>query len=95
MAQYKKKPVVVEAIQWNGRNPKEIKDFVGESLKYEIYDAAWKAGSGVPPRVHMAIKTLEGEMQVSKGDYIIKGVRGEFYPCRPDIFEETYDKVAD
>ena len=90
---YRKIPVVIEAIQWNGRNLKEIKDFVGESLEYEIYDAAWRAGTGTPPQTHMAIKTLEGEMQVSKGDYIIKGVHGEFYPCKPDIFAKTYELV--
>ena len=88
---YRKKPVVIEAIQWNGRNLKEIKDFVGESLEYEIYDAAWRADAGVSPQTYMTIKTLEGKMQVSKGDYIIKGVQGEFYPCKPDIFEQTYE----
>lgn len=88
---YVKKPVVIEAVQWTGLNLREIKSFAGESLEYEIYDAAWQAGVGVPPQVHMVIKTLEGEMKVSEGDYIIKGVHGEFYPCKPDIFSETYE----
>lgn len=90
---YRKKPVVIEAIQWNGLNLKEIKDFVGESLEYEIYDAAWIAGAGIPPQVHMVIKTLEGDHICTKGDFIIKGVNGEFYPCKPDIFEKTYELV--
>lgn len=89
---YRKKPVVIEAVQWTGFNLEDIKSFVGESLLYEIYDAAWRAGAGVPI-VNMKIKTLEGEMQVNRGDYIIKGVREEFYPCKPDIFEETYEQA--
>nr|WP_312857326.1 hypothetical protein [Neobacillus endophyticus] len=83
MAKYRKKPVVVEAIQFNGFNVKKIKEFVGDSLV-----------SNWPETVHW-IKTLEGNMQISQGDYIIKGVNGEFYPCKPDIFEKTYEKVND
>lgn len=89
---YRKKPVVIEAIQWDGFNLEEVKHFVGASLVYDIYDTAWEVGKA-PPKVNMKIKTLEGEMQVSKGDYIIKGVQGEFYPCKPDIFEQTYELV--
>ena len=92
MARYRKKPVVIEAIQWDGLNLEEIRRFVGSSLVYEIFDAAWKAGAGQPV-VDMKIKTLEGEMQVGRGDYIIKGVCGEFYPCKPDIFKETYESA--
>ena len=90
--QYRKKPVVVTAIQWDGKNLEEIKDFVGDSLNYSILDTAWEVGKGIP-YVYMAIKTLEGSMEVSKGDYVIKGVKGEFYPCKPDIFERTYEEV--
>lgn len=89
---YRKKPVVVEAIQWNGLNLEEIKNFVGESLDYDIIDSAYSVDV-LPPAVMMFIKTLEGAMQVSKGDYIIKGVNGEFYPCKPDVFEKTYELV--
>ena len=91
---YRKKPVVIEAVQWNGRNLEEIKEFVGDSLIYEISDAAWKVGKGVPS-VYMEIKTLEGNHKCSIGDYIIKGVQGEFYPCKPDIFEQTYEQVGE
>ena len=86
---YVKKPVVIEAIQWDGTNLEEIKEFVGDSLIYDINDAAWQVGKGAP-HILMQIKTLEGNHICSKGDYIIKGVKGEFYPCKPDIFEETY-----
>lgn len=89
---YVKKPVVIEAIQWNGTNLEEIKEFVGDSLIYDINDTAWEVGKGIP-HVHMEIKTLEGNHICTEGDYIIKGVHGEFYPCKPDIFEETYQKV--
>ena len=92
MARYIKKPVEIEAIQWNGLNLEEIKSFVGEFLQYEIIDTAWQVGKGAP-HVHMVIKTLEGDMCVSVGDYIIKGVKGEFYPCKPDIFEQTYEAL--
>lgn len=91
---YRKKPVVIEAIQWTGINLEDIKGFVGKDLEYEIHDAAWKAGQA-PPHVSMKIHTLEGDMEVSKGDFVIKGANGEFYPCKPDIFEKTYEAVMD
>ena len=89
---YRKKPVVIEAIQWDGLNLEEVKHFAGKSVQYNIVDTAWRVGKAAPV-VNMKINTLEGEMQVSKGDYIIKGVQGEFYPCKPDIFEATYESV--
>ena len=92
---YRKKPVVIEAIQWTGLNLEEIKSFVGESLQYDIIDSAWRAGAGVPPHVDMVIKTLEGNHVCTKGDFIIKGVHGEFYPCKPDIFAKTYELVEE
>lgn len=91
---YKKKPVAIEAIQWTGFNLEEIKQFVGDKLDYGIIDTAWEVGKG-RPHVLMIIKTLEGDHRCSEGDYIIKGVQGEFYPCKPDIFEETYEKVVE
>jgi hypothetical protein len=77
---YRKKPVVIEAIQFNGNNQVELKSFVGRDLL--LYS------NGI-----VAIHTLEGEMKVSIDDYVIKGVNGEFYPCKPDIFEKTYEEV--
>lgn len=88
---YRKKPVVIEAIQWTGLNLEEIKSFVGGFLQYDIIDTAWEVDKGAP-HVNMIIKTLEGEYICRKGDFIIKGVHGEFYPCKPDIFEKTYEK---
>lgn len=90
---YRKKPVVVEAIQWNGVNLQEIIDFVGNKLEYHICDTAWEVGKG-RPQVTMKIKTLEGEHIATEGDYIIKGVHVEFYPCKPDIFKKTYEPAT-
>lgn len=91
---YRKKPVVIEAVQWNGRNLEEIKEFVGDSLIYEIFDVVWKVGKDASA-VCMEIETLEGNHKCSIGDYIIKGVQGEFYPCKPDIFMQTYEHVEE
>lgn len=77
---YRKKPVEIEAIQWNGSNLEELVGFVGAKTIEMI---------GKTPY----IKTLEGKMMVSEGDYVIKSVEGEFYPCKPNIFEQTYEKV--
>lgn len=89
MGRYRKKPVVVEAIQWND-NTKEIEEFCGENCSYLVSDTAWEVKKGTPIE-KLVIHTLEGDMVASRGDYIIKGVNGEFYPCKPDIFEKTYE----
>jgi len=91
---YKTKPCKIEAIQWNGDNLEEIKSFVGDSLNYEIVDYAWKLGI-CKPYVLMEILTLEGIMRAEEGDYIIKGLRNEFYPCKPDVFEKKYELVEE
>ncbi len=84
MKKYRKKPVVVEAIQYTGNNFADLVEFIGgieERHKIDIH------------RDSIFIKTLEGDMQAKKGDYIIRGVKGELYPCREDIFNETYEEV--
>lgn len=91
---YKTKPVEIEAIQWTGLNLEEIKQFVGESLEYDILDTAWEVGKG-RPHIYIKIHTLEGDMNASVGDYIIKGLRGEFYPCKPDVFEKKYEVIVE
>lgn len=80
---YRKKPVEIEAVRWTGENFTEIENFVGDSLKRENYYCTGE----------VVISTLEGDMKASFGDYIIKGVDGEFYPCKPDIFAKTYTPV--
>lgn len=89
---YRKKPVVITAIKYDGLNPYEVKDFCEGNARVEIYDAAWRAGAA-GARADIFIDTLEGTHHVSKGDYVIKGVNGEFYSCKPDIFEKTYEEV--
>ena len=93
---YRKKPVVIEAVQWTGNNPQEISKFIKDDkvLELELHDAAWEAGKGAPV-ITLYIHTLEGKMEADVGDFIIKGVKGEFYPCKPDIFASTYDKVEE
>lgn len=82
---FRKKPVVIEAFKWTGDTkpfPKDFADAICESNHMQEYDV-------LPPHIH----TLEGIHQISDGDWIIKGVAGEFYPCKPDIFEKTYEAV--
>ena len=77
-----KKPVKVRAVQWTGNNYKEIDDFVGHiSFPYSF------------DRDTLIIETLEGNHYARKGDWIIHGTNGEFYPCKPDIFEKMYEEV--
>lgn len=83
---YRKRPVVIEAVKYNGLNLVEIQKFIGESLETDFYDNGVTA-----PILSLIIPTLEGDMKAKPGDYIIKGVNGEFYPCKPDIFEKTYE----
>jgi len=83
---YKKKPVIIEAIQWTGDNVSEILDFVNH-LDIQMTNHA----VGDEVKTELYINTLEGSMHASEGDWIIKGVHDEFYPCKPDIFEETYE----
>ena len=80
MSKYRKKPIVIEAIQFTG-NDKEIIDFCPSARDPEDL------------RPNLIIPTLEGDMLLSFGDWVIIGVKGEFYPCKPDIFEVTYEKI--
>ncbi|QCH29261.1 hypothetical protein EZN00_02894 [Clostridium tyrobutyricum] len=80
MNKYRKKPVEIEAVQWKGNNSTEIHDFVRKHMSKDINGELY-------------IYTLEGNLHASIGDYIIKGVNGEFYPCKPDVFKKTYEKI--
>lgn len=96
---FRKKPVVVEAMKFvelgkveckyglhTEHNSQEISDFIGQPLHVRVNPNGKPEGKTV-----LIIKTLEGDMEASLGDWIIKGVNGEFYPCKPDIFEKTYE----
>jgi hypothetical protein len=84
---YRKKPVVIEAIQFNGMNWEEIQLFTNGLVR------DFDFGGRFDGKVTCIIPTLEGEHIATQDDYIIKGVNGEFYPCKPDIFKKTYEKV--
>lgn len=87
---YKKKPVVIEAVEFLGDSS------IGEKAPKWAYEA-YKEGTIFRGENgwDFYIKTLEGDMLISIGDYIIQGVQGELYPCKPDIFDETYEQVGD
>ena len=86
MQKFVKKPVVIEAIQYDGENIEVIENFVGKKLSTVM-------SSDVD--VNLIIPTLEGDMPALKNDWIIKGVKGEFYSCKPDIFKQSYNIVEE
>jgi hypothetical protein len=89
MPKFRKKPVVIEAIQFDGTPRSAI----------EVFAAFDVPGGKFVPNLNdlaqgtLRIPTLEGDHTASAGDFIIRGVKGEFYPCKPDIFEATYEPV--
>jgi hypothetical protein len=87
MPQFRKKPVVIEAVQWDGVACTEVIEFLGEDLLKIKPTRNGRDG-------HLTIRTLEGPLGASPGDFIIRGVKGEHYACKPEIFEATYDPVA-
>lgn len=98
MGKFRKKPVEIEAVQWPynaephepvpwmGEPPQWFKEamLAGVILCHEVHDSDW---------LHLTVKSLEGGMLARPGDWIIRGVKGELYPCKPDIFAATYDQV--
>ena len=85
MAKFRKKPVVIEAFQYMGSHEqKEDPDWIVDAIK---------EGTVFFEYGEMIIKTLEGNHIARKNDWIIKGIKGELYPCKPDIFEQTYEEV--
>lgn len=95
MKKYRKKPVVIEAIQLKVDNFDAVCDFMGGTPVPKINPdfSVDENGDTNEPYLGVYIETLEGKMLANYGDYIIKGINGEFYPCKPDIFEKTYDEA--
>lgn len=88
MPKARKKPVVIEYVQWTGDNTEDVANLAKDiQIKKDL--------CLLYAREQLIIPTLEGDMRANKGDYIIKGVRGEIYPCKPDIFEATYEAVEE
>jgi hypothetical protein len=83
---YRKKPVVIEAIQFDGYNHREIYEWSEGNVSS---CKPWKENYG-----WLKMETLEGTMEAGEGDWIIKGIKGEFYTCKPDIFQATYELVV-
>jgi len=84
--QFRKKPVVVDAEQFTGKNYRDLFEFMRQPAGGTVH---------FYNKMHnqITVRTLEGDMTASVGDWIIRGVNGEFYPCKPDIFEKIYEAV--
>jgi len=82
VAKFRKRPIVIDAVQWTGDNAQVIAEFCPGTHAIHAADGSI---------AYLEIKTLEGAMSASRGDWIIRGVKGEFYPCKPDIFDATYE----
>ena len=92
---YRKRPVVIEAMQWDGMNIEAALEFMAPIEALPNPDGHVQSGVGYVPAIgQVDIPTLEGTMSANPGDWIIKGVAGEFYPCKPDIFAATYEEVT-
>jgi hypothetical protein len=83
MPKYRKKPLVIDAVLWKGNNFIDLHDLGMEHINHDSLTD------------EITIFTLEGTMTAKKGDYIIKGIKGEFYPCKPSIFKKTYEIVEE
>ena len=87
---YRKKPIIIEAIQYTGNNGQQIRDWSNGAC----YDSpVLELRAGNPTGEYIQIDTLEGVMTAIVGDWIIRGIKGEFYPCKPDIFSATYEEI--
>ena len=96
MTRYRKKPIEIEAVQFTGDNDDEIANFLkGQRADVGLRATLSDEGKVLSYEKYIILKTLEGEMKAIEGDYIIKGIKGEFYPCKPDIFDETYEEVKE
>lgn len=90
MAKYRKKPVIIEAVQLRWDTWSEMCEFAGVG---ELEDRKPQGAMRPENAIGLDIPTLEGLMHADENDWIIKGVKGELYPCKPDIFEATYEEV--
>lgn len=91
MGQYRKKPVVIDAFQWTG-GPDQTED--PEWVVEAIRNGSVRVVNTGTSSVALVIETLEGSMRANQGDWIIRGVKGKIYPCKPDIFEATYETLV-
>ena len=92
MNKYRKKPVVIEAIQFKGNNERDIRVWSNNVVGISPFLEPTERN---PTGICLQIATLEGVMTASIGDWIIRGVAGEFYPCKTDIFAQTYEEIEE
>lgn len=85
LGKYRKRPVVIDAVQWTGYNDTEVFRFFEQGNRSVVFERAVDI---------LLIPTLEGVMTAKYGDWIIRGIQGELYPCKPDVFEQTYEMVT-
>lgn len=90
---FRKKPVVIQAMLFTGENGREIQIWAHRGLPAMANCIVRVISPYLDGRTLMSVRTLEGEMFASPGDWIVKGIKGEFYPVKPDIFEDTYEAV--
>lgn len=94
---WRKKPVVIEAVQWDGtaEGATPIINWILENDGTATYYGPGEFDNGETQASYIKITTLEGQMLVCKSDWVIRGVKGEFYPCKPGIFERIYEPETD
>lgn len=95
MKKFRKKPVVIEAMRWTGDNTRDVMLWAaGGTLAPFAMAPGWWLSNPSEGKFRLMVPTLEGQMAANPGDWIIKGIKGEFYPCKPDIFDATYEQAA-
>lgn len=92
---FRKKPVEIEAMRWTGDNTRDVALWVEPKLAPFAMPNGWWLKQLENKAFHLVIPTLEGDHEARPGDWIIRGVAGEYYPCKPEIFAATYDEVAE
>jgi hypothetical protein len=91
VSKFRKKPVVIDAVQWTGENTKDMYDFARDSEGRPVISCGHPDGMAAVCTLEYGSGTWQVKHWASPGDWIIKGIAGEFYPCKPDIFAATYE----
>ncbi|MEU8334834.1 hypothetical protein [Micromonospora tulbaghiae] len=95
MSKFRKKPVEIDAVQWTSASDAfSLVDWADGSVEYDEYTSGPSDPETGDDWGRLSVNTLEGEHVATPGDWLIKGVQGEFYFCKPDVFEATYERVS-
>ncbi|MBR8733142.1 hypothetical protein IX329_000715 [Fusobacterium necrophorum] len=92
---YRKKPVMIEAIQFRKDNIREVLEFITPQFSIYKKEVIDEMEERIKQKRYLTIRTLEGNLLVGYGSYILKGIQGEIYPCEKEIFEETYEEILE